>query len=152
MNAHRLLPAGLALVLGAALACSDSAGSGDVTLADLAGTWNATQFTLTNPANSSQSLDLITMGGSFTLTINASGAFSGEQSLLGNTDTFSGTVQLIDNHSMVLIDGTNPSDRTDLTYTLTGDRLAVSSSDLTYDWNNDGTDEAASLSAVLQRQ
>jgi len=152
MQSHRLLPLSLALALGAALACSDSNGTSNVTLADLAGTWDATQFTLTNPADGSQSVDLIGMGGSFTLTINASGAFSGTQTILGTTDTFSGTIQLSGNHSMSLVDAANPSDITDVTYTLSGDHLVITSSDLTWDWNNDGTDEAANLSAALQRQ
>ena len=56
------------LVLLFALACGDSTG---ISPEELAGTWTATEFVFTNQANSSQSVDWIPLGASFTLTIRA---------------------------------------------------------------------------------
>lgn len=148
MHRRRLLVTALALTLGIGAACSDDEG---ITIADLVGTWDATQFTLSNP-NGVQSLDLIAAGGSFTLTVAANGSFTGEQSLLGQTDTFAGTIVLTGNNTMTLVDATDPSDETDLMYTLNGDQLAITSTDITFDWDGNDVDDPAELEAVLQRQ
>ena len=139
-----------ALALGVGVACSDN-GTDNVTIADLVGTWNATTFIITNP-HGVQSVDLVGMGGSFTLTVMANGSFTGQQDLLGQVDNFGGTIVLTGNHTMTLVDAVNPADETDLTFTLTGNQMALTSSDITFDWDGDTIEEPAELEAVLQRQ
>ena len=60
--------------------CSDSTDPeedlADLTVADLAGTWTATSL-LYSASSGGQSLDLVTGGGSVTMTIQSSGVFSG---------------------------------------------------------------------------
>jgi hypothetical protein len=53
---------------------------------------------------------------------------------------------------MTLVDAVDPTDETDLTFTLTGNQMALTSSDITFDWDGDTIDEPADLEAVLQRQ
>ncbi len=145
MRRKHLLAA--ALALGVGTAC----GEGDVTIDDLVGTWNATQFVLSNP-NGIQRADFVALGGSFTLTVTANGSFTGQQTFFGQTDTFAGTVVLTGNNTMTLVDATDLTDATDLAFSLSGDRLAIASTDVVYDWDDDGVDDPADLEAVLVRQ
>ncbi len=59
-----------AVALGA---CSDSTG---LEPDNLAGTWVASVWVFTNPANTSQTADLLALGGSFSLVLNADGTFT----------------------------------------------------------------------------
>ena len=59
----------MAAALGA---CSDSTG---LDPDDIAGTWVASVRVFTNPANTSQTADIMALGGSFMLVLNADGSF-----------------------------------------------------------------------------
>lgn len=152
MSLPRLLPLALAATLGVSVACGDSNGpDGDLTLADLVGTWSATKFELTKQSNASVSIDLVAAGGSFTLTVSADGAFTGQQSLFGFSDTFSGTVSVSGN-VLTLTDSENPADVTEVVASLSGNTLTLTSDDLAFDFDFDDVDEPANLEAILQRQ
>jgi hypothetical protein len=139
-----------ALGMTLAVACGDD-GPGVVTLDDLVGTWNATQFELTNPADQAQSFDFIQNGGTVTLTIAANGAFNGEQTLFGFTDTFGGMV-VISGNRMTVTDTQDPTEVTVFTFSLSGNTLSLTSTDIEWDWDNDGNDDSATLDGTMVRQ
>ncbi len=151
MKRMRIVSVLAAAAVTVTAACSESNGVDDLTLADLVGTWNATQFVLTNQSNASQSFDLIQNGGSFTITVAANGTFTGQQSLLGFVDAFAGTVTISGN-VLTLTDSEDPTDVTEIVASLSGNTLTLTSSDLAFDFDFDDVDEAADLLAVLRWQ
>jgi len=140
----------VALAATLAIGCSDTVAPNEVTLDDLAGTWNATTLKFTNVANTAQVFDLVANGGSFTLTLSADGTFSGTQSFAGQNLPLSGTVT-VSNGVLTLVETGETS-----TFNITaygGDTITIaSSSNVAWDFEFDGQDEEASVTATLQRQ
>ena len=139
------LKVGNSLVLGAMLislvGCSDSTG---LTADDLEGTWNATSMVFTNNANSAESVDVVPMGASFTMTVAAGGSVStvfddGQ----GGTSSDSGTLSS-DGSSITIGGDTFQAVRS-------GDQLTATNANESYDFGS-GSDEAATLVVSLTRQ
>jgi len=139
-----------ALAATLAVGCSDTVAPADVTVNDLVGAWNATQLQFTNVANTAQVFDLVANGGTFTLTLQSNGSFSGTQSLAGQTENFSGTVT-VSNAVLTLAEATET-----LAFTITaydGSTITLhSNTNVSWDFGFDGTDEDASMVIVLQKQ
>ena len=131
------------------LAVTFVAGCGDSTPEEvaeaLAGTWNATSVVFTNKANSSETFDPLAGGGSVntTTTFTAAGGFSGSFTELGGTFVVQGTNLIF----------TNPgkSDPDTAAFTLSGNTLTLTVDDVDFDFDDDGVDESASVTIVLQR-
>lgn len=136
---------GTVLLAALSIGCSDSTGPAEP--ADLVGTWNASAFVFTNSADAAQSVDVIALGMSLSLTftettmswvINFPGedqeVFTGTYSITGNQITFSDP-----------IDG----DET-FTQSLDGNILTLTSSD-TFDFNDDGQETAATTVMTLSK-
>lgn len=134
-----LLTAG---ALVAAVACGDSTG---ITAEDLAGTWEATEIVFTNQANTSESVDLVDLGASLTVTVEASGTvtavFDDGQ---GGTDSDSGTLG-VDGSTLTIGGDTFEADRS-------GDQLTLTDATSEYDFDDDGSDDPATLVIRLVRQ
>jgi hypothetical protein len=131
-----------AVVVAGAVACGDSTG---ITPEDLAGTWEATEMVFTNQANTSESVDLIELGASLTVTVNASGTVStvfddGQ----GGTDSDSGTMS-VDGSTITIGSDTYEADRS-------GDELTLTDATSEFDFDEDGSDDAATLVIRLVRQ
>lgn len=132
----------------AATACGDATG---ISLDDLAGTWNASKFEFT-PQTGGASFDIIANGGAFTITVQATGRYTGQISFLGSTDNFSGTIA-IRNDSLVITDDDEPNDPVVFAQTLSGNVLTITTRDAEFDFPPpDGTDDPATLVIVLIRQ
>jgi len=130
--------------LAVAFACSDA-----VAPEDIAGTWTATQFEFTSVANSSVTFDVIGEGGSASLTFNANGTYSITFALGGPPETDSGTYA-IDGSRFTLDEGTG--DEVSGTIDLSGDTLTLRiTQGIEFDFDDDGTDEAATVVIVLTR-
>ena len=140
----------VALAATLAVGCSDTVAPNEVTLDDLAGNWSATSLEFTNVANTSQVFDLVANGGTFTLTLQSAGTFSGAQSLAGQTETLTGTVS-VSNGTLTLTETGET-----LSFTITaydGDTITIASTtNVSWDFGFDGQDEEASITATLQRQ
>ncbi len=148
----RRIPSLAALVaLSMGVACGDSNAPDPLTLENLVGTWRATQFLFTQQSDPSTFFDLIQNSGSVTITIAANGTYVGQQSAFGNTETLSGTIT-VSGSFVTLTDDDEPGDPTQFAASLIGNTLTLTSSDFTFDFDFDGTDEPATLTAVLQRQ
>ena len=129
------------------MACGSSTG---ISPDDLAGTWTATNFVFTSPANSAQSVDVIPLGVSFTLTIRADSTFT--STLVepdGTGDTDSGTVDVTG--SILTVAESGQGSPTSFTAVRGGDDMTLTTSDEDYDFDGDGTDELANLRIELHR-
>lgn len=141
-------------VLAAALVvgCSDSTDPGNVSEDDLAGVWTATQFLLTSTADPAVTVDMIALGGAFTLTINADGTYSEAGLFPGNppeVESGSGTY-VIQGSNLILTENDDPVPFT-VAFVLSGNTLTLTSTDETFDFDDDGVEEAATLDMVLTR-
>ncbi len=131
----------LALAGAVTLACGDSTG---ITVQDLVGDWSATQYRYINAADTTQQVDVISLGASFTLTVVADGTASTlYTNPQGGTSSDSGTLS---------------GDATTLTLSGTpfqaqrsGDVLTLTDRSSAYDFDGDGSSEAATLIIRMQR-
>jgi hypothetical protein len=142
------------LALGFVLA-SVSCGSDDGTgppVEELAGNWLATRAEVVSVADPGNKVDLVTLGGSFTLTLSASGTFSGSSAAPGEpaenwtgTWTSGGDVLTMSFQSGLV--GTWQFDMT-----LSGDVLTLTGADAEFDMDGDDTPDPVKLNLVLARQ
>lgn len=123
--------------------CGDSTG---VTVQDLTGTWASSQYLYTNPANTSQTVDIITtQGASFAMTVAADSTVStlfddGQGGSSSDSGTFDAT-------GTVLTLAGNAFDAS-----RTGSQLTLQDDTNTYDFDNDGSDDPAELTITMVRQ
>ncbi len=132
--------------------CDDSIGpdsTPEEIAAALAGTWSATSFVFTSKANSADTYDLIGEGGSFSLTITADGSYSGSFTGAGENETFSGTY-VAQGTNLILTDDQDPTPDP-VAFTLSGNTLTIIDDDEEFDFDDDGFDEPATLTIVLER-
>jgi len=130
----------LLMLIGFAGGCDELTGGGDDPLAALAGTWITTAHVMTNNANTSQQLDLYAAGNRVTLIIQDNGNFTITFTDSEGTDSDSGTMT-IDGSTITV--NTTGSETFDLTYLLVGGVFTLTDPNSEYDFDDDGTDEAA---------
>lgn len=168
----------IVLALFVFAACDDDDPSGPV-IADLAGFWNATQFQYDDATGDFPGFGIdaiVDGGGTITLDVEESGAFSGTLSIpdltvdpqTGETITIpiGGTISLIDDNTLS-IDFNAATEQLgffgdfDASYTLTGDVLTFVNDDTSFDFPDDteqlilGTTRgivAVTLTARFERQ
>ena len=144
----RLTFGALAVTLTATLGCGDATG---VSVEDLTGTWVATQFLFTNPANAAETFDAIAAGGSLSLTVQATGDYTATITEPGSAaEVVTGTISVEGN--VVTIAESGQGSPTPYAATRSGDTLTLTTDDEEFDFDDDGTDELASLRIVLVRQ
>ncbi|MEE9207006.1 MAG: hypothetical protein V3U67_01330 [Gemmatimonadota bacterium] len=148
---RRTLPA-LWLALFAGAGCGGEAtGPGGITISDIAATWNASQLLFTGISTSVQE-DPIADGGSSVLTIQASGQFTFSIDFVdGSSLSDSGSLEFDSENQdflLVLFDGETVAEA--YFFQLNGNAMSLNG--LTeFDFDRDGTDEAASLIAAFLR-
>jgi hypothetical protein len=142
-----------AAALGAlALSCGgdEGTGPGGITIADLAGTWDATTATFEGVVGSGF-VDLIADGGSVTLTITGDGRFTFVLTLPGESpETASGTMHFEEDFLVMTFDD-DPSDPVFFIFFFSDDTLTLAGED-EFDFDDDGVDEPAIITLVLQRR
>lgn len=140
---------GILLLAAAASACSDSTG---LDSNDLAGTWVASVWELTNPANASQSFDILAGGGSMKIVFRSDSTFT--STILNPDETVAevdtGTYEVVGTTLTIAESGSGSP--TPFQAVRDGSALTLTSSDEDYDWNDDGTDDPANMRIVLDRQ
>lgn len=119
---------------------------------DLEGTWVASVWELTNPANASQSVDMLAAGGSMTIVFRSDGTFT--STILDPNETVpdvdTGTYEVVG--SALTIAESGQGSPTLFQAVRDGNTLTLTSSDEDYDWDDDGTDDPANMRIVLNRQ
>ncbi len=140
---------GILLLAAAASACGDSTG---LDSNDLAGTWGATVWELTNPAVAGQSVDMLTAGGSWTIMFNSDSTFTSTILDPGETipDVDTGTYEVVG--TVLTIAESGSGSPTPFQAVRDGNTLTLTSSDGDYDWDDNGTDDPANERIVLSRQ
>lgn len=137
----------MATVLLAALSigCSDSTGPTEA--ADLVGTWVASAFVFTNAANTAETVDVIALGMSMTVTFTET-TVSWTMNFAGqDQEVFAGTYTLAANQ--ITMSDPIEGDET-FTFALDGNILTLTLSD-TFDFNDDGQETAATTVLTLTR-
>ncbi len=155
-----------AALVGMAVACGDEGpnGNGGVTVADLAGTWTASRFEYAPVADPTQALDLITTaGGSVSITVAADGSYDASlvYALGQPAVPFSGTISISGTTITLAVSDTVTAGPIELlpsepfvfdTFTLSGNLLTLSASDVEFDFTLQGNPEVpATLVMVLNR-
>ena len=140
------------LAVVAVAACNDSTGAGNgIEVADLVGTWNATVLEFTNQANTSQKVDLIAMGGSVSMVVSSNGNYALTITFPGDpAEVEAGTISI--NGNLLTLTETGEVDPTEFVANLSGNTLTLTSSDEEYDFDDDDSDEPASLRVVFAKQ
>ncbi len=129
----------------AAVACGDATG---VDPEDLVGTWSAFTAVATNPADPSETADLVALGVSLTFVIEADGRIETIVEIQDIIDRDVGTLTVTDGEFTLVIDGrplTGTISRQDdalMMHIITG---------LEWDFGDDGLDEPATLFLEMQR-
>ena len=131
--ASTLLAVGLA-------ACSDSTSPDE-----LAGTYDVTVFEFTNADSVAQKVDVVDLGADIEITITAAGAFTVDVD--GDVET--GTIAIDGDEVTITIGG----DASTGTIDQNGDTVTINlDTGITFDFDEDGTDEDATLRVVMTRQ
>jgi hypothetical protein len=138
-----------AMLVTAVIGCSDTAAPSDP--ADLAGTWNATSMVFVDDADPTVSVDVVTMGASFQLVIAADGTFTGAFAMGSEIEPFAGTIA-ISGTNLIITDSLDPTDTSTVAFTLDGNTLTLMDDEELYDFDDDGQEEPANSTWVMEKQ
>ncbi len=145
----------IAAVVTLAVGCTESTSPEELTIGDLAGTWVAESFEYTAVGNPALQVDLIAGGGSFTMTISASGTFSGTTIYAAfGTVTYTGTLAVSND---ILTQDFDEEGIPTLTWTITAfedDSMTIEGGEGPWDFSDDEVNNpvTASIKAVMIRQ
>jgi hypothetical protein len=139
------------LITGVFLAASCSGAGTDAgkELAPLVGTWRAQELVLTNKANPAQSFDLIEEGGEFNLSILASGQYVATLRAFGQPAAEMGRISVSGNR-FTITPTSHDGSPTSGTWRFQGEILVLDG-DTQFDFNQDGTAQAATVHFKLFR-
>jgi len=134
----------------AAIECSDS-GPEQVTVADLAGTWSATQFRITDESGALQPFDIVQLLGSLSITVTSNGSFTGTLKATGFSDPVPVAGSISIQGTSLTITFTQGLDQPiSGEFVLSGDDLTITGSGLTVSFEGE-TIESATVILVMRR-
>jgi hypothetical protein len=142
---------GLATTLALAAACGSGTGVEiDPAVAPFVGTWDATEFTVTSQADPGTVVDVLSLG-EFHITVEPSGQYTASLAILGIPPEIG---QLSVSGNTLTLDPTTPATAPTATstYSFTSADYVVLDGPTEFDFNLDGTDEAATAHIELQRR
>jgi len=132
-SVRRLSWLAIPILAGLAGGCGDSTG---VTEADLVGTWNATAFKFSDFGDPVMDFDVIGMGGSVEMAINANGTFTLTVTIPGPGPQVTDGTWVLQGDDVVIFTGTGETDGMETTVALSGTTLTVYSDDLVFDFGD----------------
>jgi hypothetical protein len=138
------------LVAAVVVGCGDST-EPDVTVADLVGTWSATQFSVTDESGTIGPLNLISLGGGLVITVAANGSFTGtfRATALSAETSVAGSITI--QQGMLTLSFTDGLDEPiSGDFVLGNNRLTITGTGLTVDFEGQ-TIPAATVILVLER-
>jgi hypothetical protein len=123
------------------------------TVADLVGTWEATEFRFVSSPTPTDTVDAIARGGGLSVTLSADARYSMSLTIPGELPDVSSGVAVIDGDMVYMIDGVDPQDPMAFEFGLAGDTITMVAED-TFDFDDppDGVNEPAVVEIVLERQ
>lgn len=150
MRIMRSILAG-ALAVMLTTACSDSTDPGDVTGADLVGTWDATSAVFTPDAGGT-AIDVVLLGATFEITLNAEGGYTATfiEQPGGTPELEIGTYTVA--NGVLTLTPVGADVETFTIDSLDGNSLVITDTNAEFDFNDDGTDEPANLTVRLAKQ
>lgn len=132
----------------------------EIVIADLAGTWNCTQFLAVSTVDPQVQFELIAMGGSLAVTVAPDGSFVGDASF-PDPDTgqlivvpFGGTFDLASQTVLVagfLLEIPPFLENGSFEFTLIGNTMTLHQAVTTFDFDFDGVDDPAEFDATFVR-
>jgi hypothetical protein len=142
------------VVLSFALAvgCGDdeTGPGGGATVEDLVGSWDATAFTFTNRLNTTQRIDIVAEGGGANLTVDSSATYSLVVLEPGGAADVTSGVAVIESGFLLVTDNQQPGETVAFTFELSDGRLSLASDEVEFDFDNDGTEVPATLTADMR--
>jgi len=137
----------LAPVALAALACG---GSDEPSVESLSGIWTVTKLEFVSTANPAVTVELIAAGATATLNLNDTGGYAVTVTLPGQApETTTGTWSHT-NDTLTLVETGSSGDMT-FALSLGNDVMTLTGANTEYDFNDDGTDDPATLNIGLVR-
>ncbi|MGD2215801.1 MAG: hypothetical protein PVJ64_03550 [Gemmatimonadales bacterium] len=123
------------------------------TVADLVGTWEATEFRFVSSPTPTDTIDVIDLGGGLSVTLVADGRYDMTIELPGELPDDQSGVALVVGDIIVMIDEVAPEGSIRFEYGLAGETITLRGEDsIDFDDPPDGTNEAAVVEMVLERK
>ncbi len=116
---------------------------------EVVGIWDATSYVFVNLSNPQQVFDAITAGASWTITINSNGTFSGTWTDPGSMTPSTDTGTMVFSGNQVI--ATTADGPTVITWAVSGNTMVVMFQE-PFDFDDNGTDEAASVTCTLTKR
>jgi hypothetical protein len=122
-------------------------------VADLVGTWEATEFRFVSSPTPTDTIDVIDLGGGLSVTLVADGRYDMTIELPGELPDDQSGVALVVGDIIVMIDEVAPEGSIRFEYGLAGETITLRGEDsIDFDDPPDGTNEAAVVEMVLERK
>lgn len=135
----------LIMLLVALSSCSDDDNPTNSGIS-IQGTWDVTEYKYISQADPTVTFDFLTeFGASFTMTVSENGAYTMSGTVQGVPFSFSGNFSEDSN-------GDISADDPNTTVTVTNNTITMVSTDESWDFNEDGTDEPANLRVVMTKR
>lgn len=148
---HRTLRWTSAAMIALTLSCSDDGQNPDDPAALLQDTWVATRWTYVSDANASDTLNFVEEGVSITLTIGAA-EYDVEFTASGASDGFTGTYTVNGSSFVISDDGSGGAATIPFAFSNGNNTLTMSDPNTNWDFDDDGTDDPATLFMTFTRQ
>jgi hypothetical protein len=146
MRWSRYAALGLALTLPA---CSETG----IEVVDLVGVWDATKFEFEETTGDPVvTVDLITMNFTVTIEINEAGTYEITTTFLGGEPQVESGTWVLEGGDLLIMTASGETVGDEFDVTLSGTTLTVRTSDLTFDFDDDGTEEPALFEAILEKR
>jgi hypothetical protein len=149
---HACLVGFSAVVLAAGCGGDDGTGlNADFTLADIAGTWEASEFKFTSKSNTAVSVDIVALGGDATLTVAGGGTYSLVSLVPGRAiDVVKGELS-VEGGTIAVSESSGAGNRMAFQAGLSDNTLTMATGDAEFDFINNGNEEPANLQIVWNR-
>ncbi len=149
MKLIRALAVG-AIAAAFAVGCSDSTDPGDVTGNDLAGTWDATSVVFTPDAGGT-AVDVVPLGFGLEITFNAEGGYTATFTEPGEApDLEIGTYTVV--NGVLTLTPVGEDAETMTIDSFSGSTMVLSDSNAEFDFDDNGTEEPANMTATMVKQ
>lgn len=134
------------IALVALVGCGDATG---LDPGDVAGTWTAQTWTFTNLANTSQTVEIISLGAAFSLTLREDSTFTATITLGADVSTDSGTYATT--AATITISESGEGSPETFGVVRDGNTMTLTDNNSDFDFNVEGSDEPATEVIVFTR-
>ena len=154
-NRVRVYAFGLTALLGvtAAVGCQDNNQilESDAAIIALAGTWEAAVFEFTSRTEPPVVRDLVSEGGSATLDLSTNGAYTLTVVPSGGEPDVSNGFMVVEGSVLLVSDTSVPGETTAYDLSFNNETLTLVTTEVGFDFDNDGVSDAATLRLVFER-